>query len=200
MFVIGITGGTGAGKTSVLRVIESLGALALDGDEIYHELLSTNTGLMSEIEAWFGGVLKDGVIDRSRLGDIVFSDPDALLRLNAITHKYVCGEFEARLAEWEKKGGKIAAIDAIALVESGFGKRCDFTVAVTAPVEVRVLRIMRRDGLTRGQAKMRINAQKPDSFYEENCDCLLECAYDTPTEFEVKCKKLFEEVISQKTG
>jgi len=195
MFIVGITGGTGAGKTSVLRALKTLGALALDCDAIYHELLADNENLKTELEARFAGITKDGKIDRKTLGVIVFNDPEALSQLNTITHKYVGDEIERRIAEWETQGGKIAAIDAIALIESGRSKKCDVVIGVKAPVETRVKRIMKRDGMTREQAEDRINAQKPAEFYKENCDYLLEGTYGTPKEFKEKCIEFFTELL-----
>lgn len=195
MFIIGITGGSGAGKTSALRSLVKLGALCLDCDEIYHELLSDNPELKSELNAAFTGILQNGVIDRRKLGELVFTDPSALLELNTITHKYVSSEIERRLAGWEARGGAIAAIDAIALIDSGRNEKCDVVVGVIAPFESRVSRVMNRDKITREQAELRINAQKPDSFFRENCSHILENTCGTPWEFEKKCKVFFAELI-----
>jgi len=188
MNIIGITGGTGSGKTIFLRTLEKQGALALDCDEIYHELLIENDDMKKEIEDHFNGVLIDGVINRKQLGEFVFNDKSALQKLNNITHKYVVDEVKCRLADWEKQGGTIAAIDAIALFESGADKLCNITVGVIAPIKTRIARIIKRDGITREQASIRINAQKPDCFFIENCDEVLENTYNTLEEFEAKCK------------
>ena len=195
MYIIGITGGTGAGKTSALRTLDRMGALVLDCDAIYHELLAEDEGLKAELEDRFNGVSRDGSIDRKQLGAIVFNDPAALRDLNKITHKYIGGEIERRLAHWERHGGIIAAIDAIALIESGRGETCDVVVGVIAPEDMRLSRIMGRDGITRDLALQRINAQKPDGFFRENCDYILENAFNSAKEFEIECNDFFEGLL-----
>ena len=195
MFIIGITGGTGSGKTSALRALHKLGALALDSDEIYHELLADDDELKSALEARFNGILHNGSIDRRKLAEIVFSEPSALLDLNKTTHKFVSEEIERRIAQWKAEGGTITAIDAIALIESGRAGKCDITIGVIAPAEIRISRIMKRDGITREQAEMRVNAQKPDSFYIENCDHILQGKFESPIEFEKECTEFFKGII-----
>ena len=199
MFKIGITGGTGSGKTTALEVIEKLGGLALDCDEIYHQLLLQNDELKSELSRHFPGVLVDGEIDRKKLGKLVFSDPAALLKLNEITHKYVDEEVERRIMEWDKKGGTFTAIDAIALLESDIAKKCDVIVGITAPEEVRISRIMRRDGIDISKARQRIDAQKPESFFIENCDHMLHNKYETLEEFGISCEGLFKKLLKGET-
>ena len=195
MFTIGITGGTGSGKTSALRALNKLGALVIDCDAVYHEQLAENAEIKSDLATRFDGVLQNGIIDRKRLGEIVFNDPVSLNDLNAITHRYIGAEIERRLSEWEAKGGAVAAIDAILLIESSRSKKCDVTVGVLAPAETRIARITSRDGITRDQAEARINAQKPDSFFRENCDHILENTYKSPEEFENKCEDFFAQLI-----
>ena len=195
MFIIGITGPSGAGKTTALRSLEQLGALILDCDAVYHDLLTNSIEMKSELGSRFSGVLQNDSIDRRKLGEIVFNDQRSLSDLNAITHKYIGDEVAEKIAESEANGGKIAAIDAIALIESGIAESCNVTVGVIAPPDVRISRIMARDGLSHEKACLRINAQKPESFFMENCDIILDNVYNIPKEFEEKCKTTFTELI-----
>ena len=166
MLILGVTGGSGSGKTTVLRQAENRGALLLDCDEIYHELLKTNGQMLAEIEDRFPGTVEKGVLVRKKLGKLVFDDPEALLTLNEITHRYVKDEVLRRIRESD---APFAVIDAIGLLESGLDRLCDATVAVTAPMEVRVARLMTREDISEDYARARIQAQKPDSYYETHC-------------------------------
>ena len=168
--VIGITGGTGCGKTTLLNLIQEMGGLVLDCDAIYHELLDADTRMLSVIEARFPGVVEEGSLNRKKLGGIVFADDAALLDLNAITHGAVKREVLRRL----ESEPKLAAIDAIGLFESGLAELCDVTVAVTAPLEDRVRRLMVRDGISEDYARSRIAAQKSAEWYRTKCDVTLE--------------------------
>ena len=180
--IIGITGGTGCGKTTLLNTIAEAGGLILDCDAIYHELLRTDPSLLSAIEARFPGTVENGVLQRKKLGAIVFADKEALLDLNAITHAAVKAEVLRRL---EAKP-KLAAIDAIALFEGGLAELCDTTVAVTAPTEDRVKRLMARDGISGEYARSRIAAQHDESWFRQRCDCILE-NNGTQVQFHKKC-------------
>ena len=168
--IIGITGGTGCGKTTLLRMIQECGGLVLDCDAIYHTLLRTDTKLLAAIESRFPGTVKSGSLDRKALGAIVFSDENALLDLNRITHGAVKQEVLRRLAA----GPKLAAIDAIGLFEGGLAELCDVTVAITAPEADRVARLMARDSISGEYARSRIAAQHTDGWFRERCDHILE--------------------------
>ena len=151
--IIGITGGTGCGKTTALNTIRQLGGQVLDCDAIYHELLKTDEALLSAIESRFPGTVKEGSLDRKALGAVVFSD-------------------------------------AIALFESGLAALCDLTVAVTAPLEDRVRRLMARDRISESYARNRIQAQPPEDYFRGLCDHILENS-GTEEAFQEKCLAFF---------
>ena len=187
--IIGITGGTGCGKTTLLDELKKLGAMVLDCDAIYHQLLATDSGLLNAIENCFPGTVENGVLQRKKLGSLVFSDEKALQDLNRITHAAIRTEVLQRL---ESKP-TLAAIDAIALFESGLAELCDVTVAVIAPEEIRVQRIMARDGITADYARSRIAAQKRDDWFRTNCDYVLENDGEKEA-FQTKCLAFFTEL------
>ena len=168
--IIGITGGTGCGKTTLLNLIREQGGLVLDCDAIYHELLLSDKEMLAAIDARFPGVVENGSLNRKKLGAIVFADEAALLDLNAITHSAVKREVLRRL---ETKPA-LTAIDAIGLFEGGLAELCDVTVAVTAPVETRIRRLMTRDGITEEYARSRIDAQHDESWFRDRCTYVLE--------------------------
>ena len=149
--IIGITGGTGCGKTTLLKTIAEKGGLILDCDAIYHELLATDISLLNAIETRFPGTVENGTLQRKKLGAIVFSDEKALEDLNKITHGAIKAEVLRRLAHKPK----LAAIDAIGLFEGGLAELCDTTVAVTAPEGVRIQRLMLRDNISEEYARSR---------------------------------------------
>ena len=162
MKIIGISGSTGSGKTTLLRAVETHGGLCIDCDQLYHELLARDGGMLAEIKERFPTAFPSGTLDRKALGDLVFADPAALAALNEITHKVVCREVHRIIGETSEP---LVAIDAIGLFESDLHEFCDVTVAVTAPEERRIERIMRRDGISRETALKRIRAQKPDAAF-----------------------------------
>ena len=168
--ILGITGGSGCGKTTLLNLIARAGGLILDCDAIYHELLTRDNLLTDAIEARFPGVVEEGGLNRKKLGAVVFADAQALLDLNAITHAAVKNEVLRRL----ETAPKLAAIDAIGLFEGHLAELCHMTVAVTAPVEDRVRRLMARDGISEEYARSRIAAQHDEQWFADRCDHILE--------------------------
>ena len=188
--ILGITGGTGCGKTTLLKEIERRGGLVLDCDGVYHELLTRDDALLSAIEGRFPGVVENGELQRKKLGAIVFADEQTLLDLNTITHGAIRAEIVRRLAQKPA----LAAIDAIALFEGGLAQLCDTTVAVCAPEESQVERLMQRDNISREYAQNRIRAQKPEDWFRAACDHTL---YNDGTreEFEEKCRAFLDGIL-----
>lgn len=190
--LIGITGPSGSGKTTALQLLAEQGALVLDCDAVYHELLRDKRELLDELTASFPGTVKDGVLDRGALGKIVFSDEHALGELNRITHRYVTEELSRRLADFAMSGGTLAALDAIELVSSGLGKQCDQLIAVLADEHTRVSRIMTRDGISREAALLRVKAQKDAQYFIDSCDRVVENNGDA-ADFKKRFLKAVEE-------
>lgn len=167
--IIGITGGSGSGKTHISALLRKDGFAVIDADETAHRCLE-KPECSAEIAAEFGAnVLKNGVPDRRRLGEIVFSDPEKLERLNKITHKYILADIRNEI---EHASGDTVFVDGAALIESGM--ECDLMVGVLADKSVRKRRIMARDALSEADAERRISAQKSDGFYRKNCDFVIE--------------------------
>lgn len=191
--IVGLTGGTGAGKTSALAALEDLGGTVLDCDAVYHQMLRTDPALREAITAAFGPVFcPDGSLDRQKLGTLVFSDHAALERLNAIVYEYLPPELLRRA-----QGHTLVGLDAINLVESGLGRLCACTVAVLAPAEDRVRRIMARDGISEDYARLRISAQQPDAFYRERCSHILENNCATPAQFRDQARIFFRSMLRE---
>ena len=187
--IIGITGGTGCGKTTLLNHIRDAGGMILDCDAIYHELLLSDREMLSAIDKRFPGTVENGILNRKKLGSIVFADEAALADLNRITHSAVKQEVLRRL---EMKPA-LTAIDAIGLFEGDLAVLCDVTVAVTAPVELRVQRLMKRDGISEEYARSRIAAQHDDAWFRQHCDYVLENS-DTIDAFATKCLAFFRHI------
>lgn len=195
--VIGFTGPTGAGKTSALRALERLGGLVLDCDAVYHELLRTDESLRGTITDAFGPVFgADGALDRQKLGTAVFGDPAAMEKLNAIIFDRLPRELLRRINDSD---APLIGIDAINLVESGLSRLCRRTVAVLAPAETRVRRIMARDGIPEDYARLRVQAQKSDDFYRAHCTDVLVNDAAAPDAFETIAYQRLQHIFEEET-
>lgn len=174
MLIIGITGGSGCGKSTVSDIYCKLhGASTIDADAVYHDLLNNSPAMMNELKRRFPEAVSGDKLIRKTLAGIVFSDKSALADLNSIAHKFVINETERRIAGFYQQNVPYLCIDAIALFESGLDSICDVTIGVTAPRSLRVSRIISRDGIDSMSASARINAQPEDSFYSERCDYMI---------------------------
>lgn len=193
MRTVGLTGPTGAGKTTALRAVRALGGVVFDCDRVYGELLRSSPAMLEAIEARFPGVVRGGELQRRELAGRVFSDPEALRDLSDITHPYVVDEVRRGLDRAREAGCPLAAVDAIALFESGADRLCDETVFVTAPLEARVERIMERDGIDRRQAEARALAQRGDEYFEGLCGRKLVNNFPDSESFYRHCLDFFKE-------
>lgn len=183
MLIVGITGGSGSGKTTALEVLSDFGGLVLDCDRVYHELLEKNMDLILELSHRFPGTVIDSRLDRKALGAIVFKDEQALKDLNKITHAFISREIRKRIISWAMSGGKLVGLDAIELIGSGISKQCDILIGVLCDKATRIKRIVSRDNIDEASALLRIEAQRPDSYFVNNCSHIL---YNNGTEQEFR--------------
>jgi len=157
---IGITGGIGSGKTFICRLFEALGIPVYNADEEAKRLMNTDVRIKEKLIAQFGeATYKDGLLDRAFLANMVFSDKNKLELLNSIVHPVVIQEAK----DWaERQITRYSLKEAALLFESGSYKELDYTILVTAPMDIRIQRVIERDGTTEQQVQERINKQLSD--------------------------------------
>ena len=178
-FVIGVTGPTGCGKTTLLETIRRRGGTVIDCDALYYELLASEEGaaLRQELQTAFPTAFDEsGSLLRKKLGTLVFGSAARMAQLNEIVFFHIGNAVRARLGRAQADGAALFAIDAINLFESGLAGLCEETVGVLADRQTRIRRIMARDGLTEQYAALRVDAQKPDAFYRTHCGIILQNA------------------------
>lgn len=178
MKILGLTGPSGAGKGTAAAIFAKYGIPSVDTDAVYHDLLSKSTKLTAELVAAFGTEIlgKDGRVNRKKLSTVVFgheNTPALLHTLNTITHKYVMAKTHEMAQEYAKSGVRALLIDAPQLFEAHIENECDMILGVLADREIRLSRIMARDGIGKEDAIRRINAQHSDDFYRDACHYIL---------------------------
>jgi dephospho-CoA kinase len=161
MFVIGLTGGIGTGKSTVAQVLEAQGAPVLNADLVGHEVYLPGRPAFHEIVEAFGRdvVAADGTIDRKKLGAIVFGDPKELAKLNSITHSRMKGMMREKLADMEKAGHTITVLEAALLLEAKWDDLADEIWVTVAEPEIAAQRVAERSGLAKEQVMERIRSQ-----------------------------------------
>lgn len=173
-YVIGVTGNIACGKSTVVAALEALGAVAIDADAVYHELIEPGKPLWRTLVDRYGPeiVREDGAIDRRRLGALVFADPDALAELDRLTHPAVVAAIRDRLTGI----GQVTAvvIDAVKLIESGLDAGCDQVWVVTCRPEQQIDRLMRRNELSENEARQRVLAQPAIGPKLERADIVID--------------------------
>ncbi len=176
MTVVGLTGPTGSGKGVVGDVFKAHGFGIVYTDQLSREVTKPGSETLRALaEAFSDRILRpDGTLDRKVLAGLAFADPEQNKKLTDITHPPILALCREQLREFAEQGKPAAAVDAPLLFESGFDRECDITVAVLAPAQARLERIIRRDGLTREQAERRMAAQPDDGYYRTRADYCLE--------------------------
>lgn len=198
MKIIGLTGGSGAGKSVASLEMQKLGAGVVDADEVYRYLCNQNKQMLCKLESEFGDILlEDGTLDRKKLAKIVFSDSESLDKLNNITYPYIMEESKKRFDDLKQKGFLISLYDAPTLFQNGAQSICDAVIGVVAKKQTRIERIIKRDGISKESAIARIESQPDDNFYYERCDYILENDVSHET-FVNQIKQLFEKLTKLK--
>ncbi len=184
--IIGITGGIGAGKSVVSDLFAKLGATIVDADKIAREILEPMGRAFVDVVETFGTeiVKKDGTLDRKKLAGIVFGDSEKLQTLNRLTHPAVYEEMRKQI---ESAEAKVVCLDVPLLFTCDFPISCDVTLAVIASDEVRVNRVMKRDGCTKEEAEMRMKKQLSNEEFQKRADI---CLWNNGTIDDIKEKVL----------
>lgn len=176
MKLIGLTGGSGSGKTTVANLFCKFGAVVIDADEIARQVVLPGTKALRQIETVFGEAYlqKDGTLNRRQLGRLVFSDAEELHRLNEIMIPAILAEIQNQIATLKQQQIPVVVLDAPLLFDYGLDAICDVVIIMNTPLEIRLERLKKRDGLSESELKSRIASQKDFSVYENRADFLLD--------------------------
>lgn len=182
LIIVGLTGPTGAGKTTVSKLLTQNGYRIIDADLVAREVVLPGTPCLVEIKNVFGQqvVNEDGSLNRRALGAVVFSDKQKLKQLEGILFPAIIARIGEMLKKCEQEGETLVILDAPTLLESGADSLCDYVVVVMAPQSARLMRIIARDNLTFEQAMQRINAQQSDDFYLDSADYVVDNGTSDP--------------------
>lgn len=198
--VIGLTGQTGAGKSTVRKLLKAKGAAVIDADFVAHEVTDNNLSCLTDIVEHFSCMVLDekGKLNRRALGRIVFSDRKKLALLNKIMFPYIVSAIKGQVTAYEQAGAQIIVIDGATLIESGCAKMCSVLVSVTADEETRLTRIIHRDGISKRDAVRRVSAQNPEEFYIKASDYVIK-NNGTPGDLERAAEKVLDEIERDKS-
>lgn len=185
MIILGITGGSGSGKSYVSKKLCENDGLWIDADAVYHKLLEKSVAMRNAILKEFPEAEVNGEINRKKLASMVFTNDRDLMKLNKITHPFVIEDIEKQIAECYCTNVELVVIDAIALFESGLSKICDKVIGVIASDECRLNRIISRDDIGIDRARARVNAQQKNDFYKKKCDYIIENSENSPLEYQI---------------
>lgn len=197
MLVLGLTGQSGAGKGVFSAVaLKNEKIAVLDTDKTAREVVQKGQPCLEELTRCFSCEIlnDDGTLNRRKLASIAFCDESKHCLLNKITHSYIMEKIEQWVKECEMQGKKCAVIDAPLLFESGADKLCDMTLGIIAPYEIRLERIMSRDGIDEKNAKIRLDSQPKDEFFIEKCTHILKNDASAD-EFEKKAQQFINDTL-----
>jgi len=182
MKVIGLTGGIGSGKSTVSRFLAELGAVILDADKIGHEAFKPDSDGWHEVVAAFGRQIltPDGNIDRRKLGEAVFNNPESLSRLNQIMHPRMYNMVKAQLKEYQQQGARVVVLEAPLLLEAGWTSLVDEVWVTTAPEATVLKRLEERTGMSKAESLARIHSQLPTAERVKHADVVIntDCGLD----------------------
>lgn len=175
VMVVGLTGQTGAGKSTISRIFAENGFSVINADTVSREVVEAGSPCLAEINDFFGDsiIAEDGSLNRKALASIVFSDKTKLETLNTIIYPYITGEILRKIREFSSKGQKLILLDAPTLFESRADDFCEIIISVLADADIRKERIINRDGLTAEQAKKRMDSQLTEEFFESHSDYII---------------------------
>ena len=198
--VIGLTGQTGAGKSTVRKLLKAKGAAVIDADFVAHEVADNNLSCLTDIVEHFSCMVLDekGKLNRRALGRIVFSDRKKLALLNKIMFPYIVSAIKGQVTAYEQAGAQIIVIDGATLIDSGCAKMCSVLVSVTADEETRLTRIIHRDGISKRDAVRRVSAQNPEEFYIKASDYVIK-NNGTPGDLERAAERVLDEIERDKS-
>lgn len=173
--MIGLTGQSGAGKTTVSRVFSQNGFAVIDADIISREVTEKGQPCLTELSEAFGSdiINLDGTLNRKRLGSIVFSDREKLRQLNGIIYPYIIYRIISRIEELSEEGKELILLDAPTLFEANADDLCDLIISVTADESIRMSRIIARDNITPEAAKKRFESQYSEHFFVNHSDFVI---------------------------
>jgi len=193
MKVIGLTGGIGSGKSTVSQFLAELGAVIVDADRVGHEAFKPDTDVWREVVAAFGRQIltTNGDVDREKLGETVFANPESLLRLNQITHPRTYEMVKAQLEEYRRQGVSVVVLEAPLLIEAGWSSLVDEVWVTVAPESTVLRRLKERAGLSEQQSLARIHSQLPSEERIKHADVVIDndCSLN---ELRVKVKRLWQ--------
>lgn len=174
MKIIGVTGTSGAGKTTVCKMIaENFDAEIIYSDKVARELSKKGTLYLESIVNNFGEEILNskGGLNRKKLANIIYTDHSKKEQLNQLTFMYVCDEIKKRISKIDKK--EVIILDVPLLFESKLDQVCDFTIAIIAKEEVKIKRICERDNISKEEAILRLHAQNSNEFFMEYADYVI---------------------------